>query len=379
MVRAFGTTEAMVKLLTLSFYFAGFAISQLICGPLSDGFGRKPAVYGFIGIYLVATLMGLFAPTIEGVIAARFLQGVGAGVGLAMARAIVRDLYTTESAVRIMNLIIMMLSIGPSLSPVLGGLIMEFAGWQAIFLLMLALGVLILLVTRFAMVETISRDLSRIRPRSLLAAYRELIGNRYFMSASMIPAFSIGAIYALATILPFILMNRLGLSPVIFGLTMMAQSMSFLAGNLMMRLAMRKVHSYRLIPVGLAIVLLSVVLMPLPFLLLDQPSIFTVMGPVGLYCIGVAFFLPTLSTAALGPFPTMAGAAASLGGFLQMVTGLLGGIIASLLGDPQLAYATIIPLMGLATIASWLIWRRLPEPATARVTVQQTNELPPLA
>ena len=206
-----------------------------------------------------------------------------------------------------------------------------------------------------------------------------LIGNRYFMSASMIPAFSIGAIYALATILPFILMNRLGLSPVIFGLTMMAQSMSFLAGNLMMRLAMRKVHSYRLIPVGLAIVLLSVVLMPLPFLLLDQPSIFTVMGPVGLYCIGVAFFLPTLSTAALGPFPTMAGAAASLGGFLQMVTGLLGGIIASLLGDPQLAYATIIPLMGLATIASWLIWRRLPEPATARVTVQQTNELPPLA
>jgi len=378
MVRAFGTTEAMVKL-TLSFYFAGFAISQLICGPLSDGFGRKPAVYGFIGIYLVATLMGLFAPTIEGVIAARFLQGVGAGVGLAMARAIVRDLYTTESAVRIMNLIIMMLSIGPSLSPVLGGLIMEFAGWQAIFLLMLALGVLILLVTRFAMVETISRDLSRIRPRSLLAAYRELIGNRYFMSASMIPAFSIGAIYALATILPFILMNRLGLSPVIFGLTMMAQSMSFLAGNLMMRLAMRKVHSYRLIPVGLAIVLLSVVLMPLPFLLLDQPSIFTVMGPVGLYCIGVAFFLPTLSTAALGPFPTMAGAAASLGGFLQMVTGLLGGIIASLLGDPQLAYATIIPLMGLATIASWLIWRRLPEPATARVTVQQTNELPPLA
>lgn len=377
MVRAFGTTEAMVKL-TLSFYFAGFAISQLICGPLSDGFGRKPAVYGFIGIYLVATLFGLFAPTIEGVIAARFLQGVGAGVGLAMARAIVRDLYTTESAVSIMNLIIMMLSIGPSLSPVLGGLIMEFAGWQAIFLLMLALGVLILLVTRFAMVETITRDLSRIRPQALLAAYRELIGNRYFMSASMIPAFSIGAIYALATILPFILMNRLGLSPVIFGLTMMFQSMSFLAGNLMMRLAMRKVHSYRLIPVGLAILLLSVILMPMPFLFLDEPSVITVMGPVGLYCIGVAFFLPTLSTAALGPFPTMAGAAASLGGFLQMVTGLLGGIIASLLGDPMLAYATIVPLMGLATVVSWLIWRRLPEPAAARVTVQQTNELPPL-
>ncbi|MGY6709977.1 MAG: multidrug effflux MFS transporter [Rhizobiaceae bacterium] len=378
MVRAFGTTEAMVKL-TLSFFFAGFAISQLICGPLSDGFGRKPAVYGFIGIYLAATLFGLFAPTIEGVIAARFLQGLGAGVGLAMARAIVRDLYTTESAVRIMNLIIMMLSIGPSISPVLGGLVMELAGWQAIFLLMVALAGLILLVARFAMVETISRDLSRIRPKALLAAYRELLGSRYFMSASMIPAFSIGAIYALATILPFILMNRLGLSPVMFGLTMMAQSMSFLAGNLMMRFAMRKVHSHKLIPVGLGILLLSLMLMPIPFLFLEQPSIVSVMGPIGLYCIGVAFFLPTLSTAALGPFPTMAGAAASLGGFLQMVTGLLGGIIAGLMGDPLLAFATVIPLMGLATIVSWLIWRRLPEPAIARITARQTDELPPAA
>jgi MFS transporter, DHA1 family, multidrug resistance protein len=82
-----------------------------------------------------------------------------------MARAIVRDLYTTESAVRIMNLIIMMLSMGPSLSPVLGGVVMELAGWQAIFLLMLAMAVIILLVTRFAMVETVVRDLSRIRPR----------------------------------------------------------------------------------------------------------------------------------------------------------------------------------------------------------------------
>lgn len=376
MVRVFGTTEAMVKL-TLSFYFAGFAISQLICGPLSDGFGRKPAVYGFIGIYLAATLFGLFAPTIEGVIAARFLQGVGAGVGLAMARAIVRDLYTTESAVRIMNLIIMMLSIGPSLSPVLGGLVMELAGWQAIFLVMLALAVLILLVTRFAMVETVPRDLSRIRPRALMTSYRKLLGDRYFMSASMIPAFSIGAIYALATILPFILMNRIGLSPVVFGLAMMFQSMSFLAGNLMMRFAMTRVHSFRLIPVGLAILLVSLVLMPLP-LWQEEPNVLSIMGPVGLYCIGVAFFLPTLSTAALGPFPTMAGAAASLGGFLQMVTGLLGGIIASLMGDPLIAYATIIPLMGLATVVSWLIWRRLPEPALARVTARQTDDLPPV-
>lgn len=377
MVRAFGTTEAMVKL-TLSFYFAGFAISQLVCGPLSDGFGRKPAVYGFIGIYLVATLLGLFAPTIEGVIAARFLQGVGAGVGLAMARAIVRDLYTTEKAVRIMNLVVMMLSLGPSLSPALGGAVMQLAGWQAIFLLMLVMAIVILLVTRFAMVETVGRDLSRIRPRALVSSYRMLLGNLYFMSASMIPAFAIGAIYALATILPFVLMDRIGLSPVTFGFTMLFQSLSFLAGNLMMRFAMTRVHSYKLIPVGLTVVLASLFLMPLPYFLGGEPSVLSIMAPVAIYSVGVAFFLPTLSTAALGPFPTMAGAAASLGGFLQMVTGLLGGVVAGLMGDPLLAYSTIIPLMGLATIVSWLIWRRLPEPAMARIAPRQTDDLPPV-
>lgn len=377
MVNAFGTTEAMVKL-TLSFYFAGFAISQLLCGPLSDGIGRKPAVYGFMGIYLAATVIGLVAPTIEWVIAARFLQGLGAGVGLAMARAIVRDLYTTESAVRIMNLIIMMLSIGPSLSPLLGGLATEMAGWQAIFIVMLALAVLILLVTRFFMVETVSRDLSRIQPRALLTSYRLLLGNLYFMSASMIPAFAIGAIYALATVLPFILMNRVGLSPVTFGFAMMMQSGSFLLGNLLMRQGMRHFHSHRLMPVGLALVLLAVILMPLPVILGEEPGVLTVMGPVAIYSVGVAFFLPTISTAALGPFPAMAGAAASLGGFLQMATGLLGGIIAGMMGDPLVAYAVVIPFMGIGTIVSWLIWRRLPEPAAARLTRRDADDLPPV-
>ncbi|MFN4274021.1 MAG: multidrug effflux MFS transporter [Aliihoeflea sp.] len=377
MVNAFGTTEAMVKL-TLSFYFAGFAISQLLCGPLSDGLGRKPTVYGFMGIYLAATIVGLVAPTIEWVIAARFVQGLGAGVGLAMARAIVRDLYTTESAVRIMNLIIMMLSIGPSLSPLIGGLSTEMAGWQAIFIVMLAMAVVILLVTRFLMVETVSRDLSRIQPRALATSYRLLLGNLYFMSASMIPAFAIGAIYALATVLPFILMNRVGLSPVMFGFAMMMQSGSFLLGNVLMRQGMHRFHSSRLIPFGLALVLVATFLMPLPILLDHEPSVLAVMGPVAVYSVGVAFFLPTISTAALGPFPTMAGAAASLGGFLQMVTGLLGGIIAGMMGDPQVAFATVIPTMGLATIICWLVWRRLPEPAAARITRQETDELPPL-
>ena len=88
-VRAFGTTEAAVKL-TLSLYFAGFALAQLFCGPLSDGFGRRPVTIAFMGIYLAASLVCLFSPGIEVLIAARFMQGVGAAAGIAISRAIVR-------------------------------------------------------------------------------------------------------------------------------------------------------------------------------------------------------------------------------------------------------------------------------------------------
>ena len=86
LVHAFGTTEAAVKL-TLSLYFAGFAFAQLVCGPLSDGFGRKPVIVAFMGIYLVATLVAILAPTIYVLIAARLLQGVGAAAGVAISRA----------------------------------------------------------------------------------------------------------------------------------------------------------------------------------------------------------------------------------------------------------------------------------------------------
>ena len=89
-VHAFGTTEVAVKM-TLSLYFAGFAFAQLVCGPLSDGFGRKPVIVAFMAIYLVASLAALVAPDIESLIAARFLQGVGAAAGVAISRAIVRD------------------------------------------------------------------------------------------------------------------------------------------------------------------------------------------------------------------------------------------------------------------------------------------------
>ncbi len=364
-VHAFDTTEAAVKM-TLSLYFAGFAIAQLICGPLSDGFGRKPVVHAFMGIYLLASVLALLAPDIETLIAARFLQGVGAAVGWSVARAVVRDLFTSDRSARIMNLMGLILGIGPAMSPTIGGLIMEVAGWHAIFIGMLVAAASIMVTVQFWMVETVRRDLSLISPSALVRSYATILSSRYFVLASIVLGGSVGAIYTQATVLPFILMDRVGLSPSEFGVGMLMQSGFFFAGSLVVRRLLGRVGAVRLILPGMVMVGIGSGALAVG-LHLWQPTFLLVMGPVAVHAFGIAFVMPAITTAVLAPFPQIAGSASSMSGFFQMGSGLLGGVACALVGDPVVAMATVVPAMGLIALMAWLGWRRLPEPAAARV------------
>jgi MFS transporter, DHA1 family, multidrug resistance protein len=375
LVSYFGSTDAVVKM-TLTLYFAGFAFAQLVCGPLSDGFGRKPITFAFVAIYVVASLLALLAPNVETLIAARFLQGVGGAVGVAISRAIVRDLFTNERSARIMNLIGMILGIGPAFAPTLGGIVLELFGWQSIFFLMLLMGLVIIAVVHFAMVETVERDLSRIRPVALMRSYGQLSRSGYFLLSSAVLGGGVGTLYTLATLLPFILMNRVGMSATEFGIGMLGQSGSFFFGSIAMRALMRRHSSYALVPVGLMFIAIGSVLTAV-LLRVVEPSFLTVMGPIAIYTFGIAFIMPAMSTASLAPFPHMAGAAASLSGFFQMGGGLVGGALAILFADPVSAMATIIPGMGLVAILAWLWWRTLPEPAMASAVIDRSGDLPP--
>lgn len=362
LVKAFATTEAAVKL-TLSLYFAGFALTQLICGPLSDGLGRKPVTFAFLSIYLVASLLALVAPSIEYLVVARFFQGVGAAVGLAMSRAIVRDLFTHETSARIMNLMGLILGIAPAVSPTIGGITMELANWHAIFVLMFAAAIAIMIVVHFFMVETVGRDLSRIRPIALLRSWKTLLTSPYFVLSSLVLTGTVGALYTQGTVLAFILVERAGLTPVAFGAAMLAQSGMYIVGGLAARWLMPLLRSGGLMLVGLSCVCVSSILLAVGLRIFDA-SFISVMGPVGIHAAGIAFIMPAIATAALGPFPHIAGAASSMTGFFQMGGGLLGGTICALIADPVIAMATVIPAMGLMAIISWAIWRTLPVPET---------------
>ncbi|MFD2740406.1 multidrug effflux MFS transporter [Sulfitobacter aestuarii] len=353
----FDSPEAVVKL-SLTLYFGGFACAQLIAGPLSDALGRRPVTIAFMAIYCLASLGAFLAPSIEVLVLSRFVQGIGASVGVAISRALVRDLFTGEESSRIMNLIGIILALGPALAPTIGGLTLAVAGWRAIFALMVLIGFAVIAVTLLAMRETVTPDRSRLKLGALFRSYAMLLGNGHFLTASLVMAGALGALYAQATFLPFILMSEVGLTPTQFGLGMLMQSGAFFVGSLVVRALMPRIGATPLVPIGLGFIAAGS--LGSATLLLWAPSFLHVMVPVSTYAFGIAFVMPAMSTAALAPFARNAGAAAAMLGFLQMGAGLLIGSIGALFGDTVVAMGLLIPLMGATACIAYLLHRARP-------------------
>ncbi|WEX77323.1 multidrug effflux MFS transporter [Sinorhizobium numidicum] len=378
LVRAFASSEAAIKM-TLSLYFGGFAFAQLVSGTLSDVIGRRSATLIFMAIYLAGSLMAAFAPSVGILLAGRLVQGIGASVGMTVARAIVRDQFTGTTAARIMNMIGMMLAIGPAVSPTLGGLALGLFGWQSIFFLMVGFALMACVTVQFFMVETVTPDRRKGHLRPILRAYGELLTDSRFLSSTLVIAGAVGALYAQATMLPFVLIGEIGLTPTEFGVGMLMQSGFFFSGTVTMRLLMRRFTPQALVPVGLCFIAVASLVLAFTMHALSL-SFLSVMAPVGIYAFGIAFVMPYMMTAAMVPFPHIAGTASAMMGFIQMSSGLLGGALAALVGAPALALGTIIPAFGLISIVSYFWYRRtvhlrpLVAPAAAEAPVRQAAE-----
>ena len=357
LVAAFRTTEGMIKL-TLSLYFAGFSVAQLLSGPLSDAFGRRRAVLAFIGINAVGGVICSLSPSVEWLLAGRLVQGIGASVGITVARAMVRDQFTGEAASRIMNLIGIMLAVGPALAPTLGGLALAAFGWQAIFLMLIGFSSLIILSVTLLMRETTEPDPMRAAPRRILNAYRMLLVDRRFLSAAGVLAGAVGSLYAQSTMLPFILIDRVGLSPLAFAVGMLMQSGFYFLGSVILRVASPRLGGLPAVRIGLLCLIGGGFLIALISALLT-PSYASVMGPIALTSFGIAFLTPHMTTAALQGVPHVAGAASALIGFLQLGTGFAGGLFAALVGEPLTAFGLIVPAFCLAATLSFLVFRQV--------------------
>lgn len=354
LVKAFGTTESMIKL-SLSVYFIGFACAQLLSGPASDAFGRRKASLFFLAIYLAGSIAAAVAPSVEALLVARLVQGVGASVGVTVSRAIVRDQFTGAEASRLLNMIGIMLAVGPAVGPTLGGLALALFDWRAVFLLMVIFGAVSAAVVFFLMPETTQPDPALIRPVQLAKAYGTLAGDLRVLSSALVLAGIVGALYAQSTMLPFILINRVGLTPVAFGLGMLMQTGSYFAGSVALRLVSPRLPPGWAVRIGLVLTVAGGAAIFLSTRLIE-PSFLSIMLPVAFCSFGMAFVIPDITTAGLTPYPHFAGTAAALMGFIQMGSGFLGGATAAWIGDPLAAFGWIIPTMEIVALLAYLVF-----------------------
>lgn len=349
LVTDFATTYPAVKV-TLAAYFAGFALAQLICGPLSDAYGRRPAALAFLALYALGSVGAVLAPTIHALTAARLVQGVGAAVGISVARAIVRDNFTGEKSSRVMNTIGIFLAIGPAVAPTLGSLAMLAFDWRAIFVLMVIYGgVLLVAVHRFLPETNLTPDPARASPSGLLRAYAALAGDRRFLFPALVMGLVFGGFYSLSSTLPFLLIDTAGLSPQAFGFGMLAQTGAYILGGIVTKALLNHVPARDLVLPGLVLATAGALTMAASIALFP-PSYLTVMAPVAVFAFALAMVTPDLTTRAMAAFPEKAGAAAALLGFAQMGSGFVDSGAVALIGSPPIAFATVIPAVTLAAL-----------------------------
>ncbi len=332
---------------TLTAFFVAFGVSQLVYGPWADQAGRKPPLYFGLVLYGLASIGCLFAPSITWLAIFRFLQGLGGAVVMVLPRAIIRDLHTGNEATRLMALVMLVISVSPMLAPLAGSLLMLVFDWRALFAVMGVAAVASLLVTRFALPETLApENRVAVNVPNLLEGTKRLLTDRSFMGLTFIGGFGMASFFVFIASASFVYTGQFGLTPMGFSLAFALNAIGFfgatqMAAPLGMRLGMSRVVRIGVLGfVATILVLLGLALVGLAGL----PVI------VGFLFLGNAFMglvIPTTMVMALDDHGEIAGLASSLGGTLQM---LAGGVMITLAGP--FFDGTALPMIGAIAVCA---------------------------
>jgi DHA1 family bicyclomycin/chloramphenicol resistance-like MFS transporter len=354
----FSASEADVQL-TLSIFLAGLAASQLIYGPLSDRFGRKPVLLAGLVVYLAASIACMLAPSIEFLIAARFLQALGACVGPVLCRAVVRDVYGREGAARVLSYLAAAMAIAPLLGPILGGYLQAWFGWRANFAALVIYGAGGLVGAAAMLPETHhDRNPLATRPSNILETYMMLAGQRRYVGYVLSSAFGYSGIFSFISGSSFVLMGMMKLEPHAYGYCFAAVVAGYIAGATLAGRLARKVTLHHMIAAGGAIALVGGILLIL-LALAGEDTVMAIVIPTMIYLFGVGMVMANSMAGAIGPYPRAAGAASALLGFTQMSTAaLVGAAIGYAADGTQMPMVIALALSAVAgPLGYWLLVR----------------------
>lgn len=356
--RRLSASPATVQL-TLSVYLVAYAVGQVLYGPLSDRYGRKPVLMVALAGYCVASLACALAPSIEALLAARALQALGSSGSIVIARAIVRDLYEGARAGRELALMGAIFALAPVIAPTVGGVLQSAFGWRANFVVLALIGVAAVLLVWRLLPETLrARAADPPGVAAMLAAYREILRSRVFLAYLSLIAASFGGVFAWISASPFVLQELYGLTPLWFGFAFATASLGFLTGSVLATRAVMRLGLDRTIGLG-AILLALGGLGSLAAVWLGD-SVVPIVAAVALYACGMGLVQPQTIAGALMPFPHRAGAASSLVGVAQMGSATLVGIAVGLaLGASAWPLAVPLAALGLLTLLIWVTTREL--------------------
>jgi DHA1 family bicyclomycin/chloramphenicol resistance-like MFS transporter len=345
---------------TLSLFLAGYALSQLVFGPASDRFGRRPALLIGCVLFAVGAAGAASAGSIGGLLAWRVVQGIGAGAGSVMAIAVVRDVFEGAAARATLSYVSAVVNAAPLVGPTVGSLVLSVAGWRPLFAVQAAVGAVLLAAIAAGFAESLPRE--RVRALSvarLLHGYGAVLRHRRACGHALVGALSFGALFAYVAGSPFVFIPLLG--PVLFGLSFAATALGTVLGALLSgRLAGRGVSPARLVPLGLAVTLLLHAGL-LGLALTGRFTLAASLPPLILGMAAIGFVIPNAVHGALEPFAAMAGIASALRGFLQMAAGsAASAAVAWLYAGTPVAMAGV---MAVCSTASLLVWLAMLRPA----------------
>jgi DHA1 family bicyclomycin/chloramphenicol resistance-like MFS transporter len=344
--------------LTISSYLIGFAVGQMIYGPLSDRYGRRPVLLAAVALYLASTLACAAAQSVDLLIAARLLQGISGSGAIVLARAIVRDVYSGVQAARELSLMGSISATAPIVAPMIGGVLQAGFGWRANFICMSVGGLIALLVAGRLLPETLRPD-NRASPLSffsMMRGYGAVARHRGFLVYLGIITTTYAGLFAWVSGASVVLQGVYGLSAVAFGFTFALGAAGYMLGAMIATRLVVRLGLDRTIGVGVVVIAAGGLSLALA-VATGVPGLWLV-AAMALYLAGVGLAMPQAMAGALTPFPDRAGTAASLMGLVQQaLAALIAAVIGAYLVQSAWPVTGVVVAMGCLTFLLWALTR----------------------
>ena len=352
----------------LTLFLGGIAAGQLVYGPVSDRFGRRPVLIAGLALFLLGTVLCGLAWSLRALIAGRVLEACGGCAGMVLGRAIVRDIFDRERSASAIATIAMAMTVAPSIAPAIGAYLTQLVSWRANFALLGAFGGA-LLILAVAVLEETNPAAESLDPVSIAGSFVALSRSPAFRAFAVTTAFTSASWFTFLASAPYLLSEVLHKPPSTYGLMILLPMAAYMLGNAgAVRLSVR-LGSLRIFVFGLALSLVSGVMLAAWCAVGLTP--WALFVPMAISSIGNGLSQPPGIAAGLSVYPRIAGAASGLLGFLQMIVAALGTLLVGYL--PQNTAAPMIAVVG-ACLALAMVFGllavRFPEGAEHAATVR---------